>query len=52
MSMSSHQSPVAKSTTYLTPPEQGSTAAATPAGPAPVELVTGTPTSTTVGGTP
>lgn len=39
-------------TTYLTPPEQGLTAGATPAGPAPGELVTGTQTSTTVGGTP
>lgn len=39
-------------TTYLTPPEQGLTAGATPTGPAPEELVTGTQTSTTVGGTP
>lgn len=39
-------------TTYLTPPEQGLTAGVTPAGPAPGELVTGTQTSTTVGGTP
>lgn len=37
-------------TTYLTPPEQGLTAGATPAGPA--ELATGTQTSTTIGGTP
>lgn len=36
-------------TTYVTPPEQGLTAGATPAGPA--ETV-GTPTSTTTGGTP
>ena len=39
-------------TTYLTPPEQGLTAGVTPAGPAPGELVTGTQTSATVGGTP
>lgn len=39
-------------TTYLTPPEQGLTAGATPAGPAPGELAAGTQTSTTVGGTP
>lgn len=39
-------------TTYLTPPEQGLTAGATPAGPPPGELVTGTQTSTTLGGTP
>jgi Tfp pilus assembly protein PilO len=39
-------------TTYLTPPEQGLTAGVAPAGPAPGELVTGTQTSTTVGGTP
>lgn len=37
-------------TTYVTPPEQGLTAGATPVGPG--ELVTGTQTSTTVGGTP
>jgi Tfp pilus assembly protein PilO len=34
-------------TTYLTPPEEGVTAGATPAGPA-----TATPVSTTIGGTP
>lgn len=39
-------------TTYLTPPELGLTAGATPSGPAPGELTTGTQTSTTVGGTP
>lgn len=39
-------------TTYLTPPEQGLTAGATPSGPAPGELTTGTQASTTVGGTP
>jgi len=39
-------------TTYLTPPEQGLTAGATPAGPAPEELATGTQTSATVEGTP
>lgn len=37
-------------TTYLTPPEQGLTAGASPSGPG--ELTTGTQTSTTVGGTP
>jgi Tfp pilus assembly protein PilO len=36
-------------TTYLTPPEQGLTAGATPSGPAPAEA---TPASTTTGGTP
>lgn len=36
-------------TTYLTPPEQGLTAGATPEGPA---TATGTPTSATIGGTP
>ncbi|HEX3325115.1 MAG TPA: hypothetical protein VHR65_08315 [Solirubrobacterales bacterium] len=36
-------------TTYLTPPEQGTTAGATPEVPAPV---TATPASTTTGGTP
>jgi Tfp pilus assembly protein PilO len=35
-------------TTYLTPPEQGATAGATPSGPAPA---TATPASTTIGGT-
>jgi Tfp pilus assembly protein PilO len=39
-------------TTYLAPPEEGLTAGVTAAGPAPGELVTGTQTSTTVGGTP
>jgi Tfp pilus assembly protein PilO len=39
-------------TTYLTPPEQGLTAGATPSGPAPGELATGTQASATVGGTP
>lgn len=37
-------------TTYLTPPEQGITAGATPAGPAPT--ATATPTAATIGGTP
>jgi len=37
-------------TTYLTPPEQGVTAGATPEGPA--ATATGTPTSATIGGTP
>jgi Tfp pilus assembly protein PilO len=36
-------------TTYVTPPEQGLTAGATPAGPA---ATVGTPASTTTGGTP
>jgi hypothetical protein len=36
-------------TTYLTPPDQGATAGATPEAPAPV---TATPASTTTGGTP
>ena len=35
-------------TTYVTPPEQGVTAGATPSGPAPA---TATPASTTIGGT-
>jgi Tfp pilus assembly protein PilO len=39
-------------TTYLTPPEQGLTAGATPSGPASGELATGTQASATVGGTP
>lgn len=37
-------------TTYLTPPEQGLTAGATPTGPAPT--ATATPTASTIGGTP
>jgi Tfp pilus assembly protein PilO len=37
-------------TTYLTPPEQGLTGGATPAGPAPT--ATATPTASTIGGTP
>ncbi|MGN6557776.1 MAG: type 4a pilus biogenesis protein PilO [Solirubrobacterales bacterium] len=37
-------------TTYLTPPEQGVTAGATPEGPA--ATATATPTSATIGGTP
>lgn len=37
-------------TTYLTPPEQGLTGGATPSGPAPT--ATGTPTASTIGGTP
>lgn len=37
-------------TTYLTPPEQGLTGGATPAGPAPT--ATATPTASTTGGTP
>ncbi|HET9154192.1 MAG TPA: type 4a pilus biogenesis protein PilO [Solirubrobacterales bacterium] len=37
-------------TTYLTPPEQGLTAGATPEGPAP--LATGTQASSTIGGNP
>jgi hypothetical protein len=37
-------------TTYLTPPEQGLTAGATPSGPAPT--ATATPTASTIGGTP
>jgi Tfp pilus assembly protein PilO len=39
-------------TTYLTPPEEGLTAGATPSGPATEELATGTQTSATVEGTP
>lgn len=39
-------------TTYLTPPEPGLTAGATPSGPASAELVTGTQASATIGGSP
>jgi Tfp pilus assembly protein PilO len=39
-------------TTYLTPPEQGLTAGATPAGPTATATATGTPASSTIGGTP
>jgi Tfp pilus assembly protein PilO len=39
-------------TTYLTPPEQGLTAGATPAGPTSESLTTATQASTTIGGTP
>ncbi len=39
-------------TTYLTPPELGLTAGATPSGPPPAELATGTQASATIGGSP
>lgn len=39
-------------TTYLTPPELGLTAGATPSGPTPGTLATGTQASATIGGTP
>jgi len=39
-------------TTYLTPPGQGLTAGATPAGPTEGSLATATQTATTIGGTP
>jgi Tfp pilus assembly protein PilO len=39
-------------TTYLTPPEQGLTAGATPSGPTSGSVATATQTSTTIGGAP